>query len=87
MTADDYARLILYRQKRGPLNPLLRMDAGFALLASCVFNAAGAKKQNGQHFEQADFMRWTREEEPEASIENVFGLLKAKATESKVTKR
>ena len=87
MTADDFFRLSLYRNKRGPLNPTLRMDAGFALLASCVFNAAGLKKRSGQPFEQSDFMQWARDEEPEASIESVFGLLQSKAGETKGTKR
>ena len=87
MTAEDFGRLALYRNKRGPLNPTLRMDAGFALVASSVLNAAGVKKRDGQPFHQSDFMQWARDEEPEASIESVFGLLKSKAAESKVTKR
>lgn len=87
MTADDFGRLSLYRRKRGPLNPMLRMDAGFALLAASVFNAAGVKRRDGQPFNQSDFMQWARDEEPEASIESVFGLIKSKAGETKGTKR
>lgn len=87
MTAEDFGRLALYRNKRGPLNPMLRMDAGFALLASSIFNAAGVKRRDGQPFQQSDFMQWARDEEPEASIESVFGLLQSKAAESKDKKR
>jgi len=87
MTADDFGRLALYRRKRGPLNPMLRMDAGFALLAASVFNAAGVKRRDGQPFHQSDFMQWARDEEPVASIQSAFGLIKSKAAESKVTKR
>ena len=83
MTADDFRRLSLYRQKRGPLNPTLRMDAGFALMASCVFNAAGIKRRDGQAFQQSDFMPWAREEEPEATPEAVFSMFKSLAREKK----
>lgn len=58
MTASDWERLIHYRNKRGPLNPMLRMEAGFALVASCVLNSAGMKKESGGGFAPADFMPW-----------------------------
>lgn len=72
MTADDFERLALYRNKRGPLNPTLRAESGFALVAACVLNAAGSKKQDGRQFVQADFMPWAGEREDELSVESVF---------------
>lgn len=72
MTASDWESLALYRSKRGPLNPMLRMESGFALVASCVLNAAGAKKQNGKQFEPADFMPWADDKEDELSVDSVF---------------
>lgn len=75
MTANDFALLRLYRNKRGPLNPLLRMEAGHALIASSVYNAQGAKKRDGTHFSPSDFMPWVREDEDEcASPEQVMAL-------------
>jgi hypothetical protein len=81
MTAEDFARLRLYRAKRGPLNPILRADAGFALLAACTFNAQGAKKKDGSQFAPSDFMPWAKDDESDepASIESVFGMFKALA--------
>ena len=58
MTVSDWELLALYRNKRGPLNPMLRMEAGFGMLSACVLNAAGAKKQDGSQFTAADFMPW-----------------------------
>ena len=75
LTADDWQRLILYRNKRGPLNPLLRADAGFALVAASIFNAQGAKRADGRHFDAADFLPWAKEEEAPATAQDAFMLL------------
>jgi hypothetical protein len=79
MTADDWQRLILYRSKRGPLNPTLRMEAGFALVASSVFNAAGATKQDRSHFSPSDFMPWASDDAPmEDTVDNLTTLMAGK---------
>jgi hypothetical protein len=83
MTGDDFSRLILYRNKRGPLNPMLRMESGFALVTSAVYNAAGAKKQDRTPFSPSDFMPWAKEPEPEASAEVVFQMISAAAMHNK----
>lgn len=79
MTAADFERLALYRNKRGPLNPMLRMESGFALVAACVLNAAGSKKQGGKPFVQADFMPWADDKEDDLSVESVFKKLGGRA--------
>lgn len=85
MSRDDWFRLILYRNKKGPLNPSLRMEAGFALVASSVLNAAGMKKVSGQSFEQADFMfKPTHDEAEEAvSVDEAFAMFTSLARSSK----
>jgi hypothetical protein len=74
MTSSDFALMRLYRNKRGPLNPLLRMEAGHALIASCVYNANGTKKRDGSQFSPSDFMPWAKDEEECASPEQVMAL-------------
>lgn len=75
MTSDDATRLAMYREKRGPLNPMLRADMNAASIASAVFNAAGAKKQGGGEITPSDFMRWTDDEEltPESVMKKLMG--------------
>lgn len=65
----------MYRQRRGPLNPMLRADMNAASIASAVFNAAGAKKQGGGEITPSDFMRWTDDEEltPESVMKKLMG--------------
>ncbi len=71
MTADDAARLHLYRQKRGPLSHVLRMEAGLAMVCTTVLNAAGAKHKDGRPFQPSDFMPWAGERK-EMSVDDLI---------------
>ena len=85
MTAAGFAQLRLYRNRRGPLNPMLRAEAGHALIASTVLNAQGARKRDGTVFNPADFSPWLTDPEDEcASPEQVMALLGSIAKQKKV---
>ena len=57
---------MLYREKYGPFNPMLRTDAAIARVGCAT---AGGK--------MTDWMPWPREEEREASIEDVYAILQS----------
>lgn len=87
MTASDFARLRLYRQKRGPLNPILRTDAALALLCAVTANSNGAKRRDGQPFAQSDFMPWIKDDEDEcASPEQLLAMFKTLASTKRTDK-
>ena len=66
MTHDEMLDWISYAKLNGPLNPMLRFDAAVARL--CVIWGGGKVK---------DHMPWPQEEEREATIEDVFAILKS----------
>lgn len=72
-----------YRKKRGPLNPLLRQESGFALLAGLLCAAHGIKGSGGQILTHKDFMPYAHDE-PEATVEDFMKMLgKAKKPKGK----
>lgn len=68
MTYAEYAAWVAYRNKRGPLNPLLRQDGNFALIATLIAGAMGHRR------EVSDFMPWAKDDQ-EASVSDVMNLL------------
>lgn len=62
-------QFIAYRNKRGPLNPTLRIDASLARISAQINNALGGRAT------QADFMPWAIDEPEEASVTDVMKLL------------
>lgn len=69
MTLPEFAAWVAYRNRRGPLNPLLRQDGNFALIASLISQACGGKA------EMADFMPWAKDDDQEATVGEVMNLL------------
>ena len=69
MTYAELMAWVAYRNRRGPLNPMLRQDANFALFATQINRATGGRA------ETADFMPWARDEETEADVSDVMNLL------------
>lgn len=62
MTADDLHRLALYRQKRGPLNPILRNDAMLAQIAQLICVAGQIKGHNGKEMNALHFAPYLKDE-------------------------
>lgn len=60
-----------YIRKRGTLNVGTRIEQGFAMLAQTIWAVNGKAKKI------EDFM--PQREQPEATLEGIFGMLKAKA--------
>jgi hypothetical protein len=80
MTVDDWTRLTLYKAKRGPLNPPMRIQSSLADIAVLICSAAKLKKRSGQEFEALDFMPWAKDEADDPmSIDSVFKKLGGKA--------
>lgn len=71
MTYHEFTRWCAYRQKRGPLNALLRADYNFAQIAMLIVKAASGKDAKLQ-----DFLMWG--EAPEPTIEDVAQVLGVK---------
>lgn len=69
MTADEWHVWQLYRQKNGPMNPMLRTDAAIARAVSPFIQKTTPR----------DFMPWPKEPEVEATVEDVFRLIKTAA--------
>ena len=65
MSADEAVTWRLYRDKRGGLNPLLRNEAGHAMLAGLICTAAQIKDLSGRPMTMADFLPHARDPEPE----------------------
>lgn len=60
------------------------MDAGFAMLASSIFNAQGIKRNDGRPFEPADFLlRWGKGEQEEMTAEQAFQMFQGLAKRNK----
>lgn len=74
MTHDEFVGWCSYMRKRGTVDLAARMDAGFAMLAHVMCAV------NGRKTKVSDFMPKRQDEQP-ASIESVFGMLKAKSKE------
>ena len=58
-----------YRNKRGPLNPTLRIEASLARISAQINNALGG------HAKPADYMPWAAHDEDEATPENALKIL------------
>lgn len=69
MTYDEFKSWCAYRDKRGPLNPMLRQDGNFAVIATLINRALGGKAN------PADFMPWAKDEPEEASLDDVMNIL------------
>lgn len=69
MTLAEFSAWVAYRQRRGPLNPLLRQDGNFALIATLISRATGGRA------EMADFMPWAKDEDQEATVGDVMNML------------
>ena len=69
MSATEWHVWQLYRQKNGPLNPMLRLDAAVARAVSPFIPKTKPR----------DFMPWPKEVEQEATVENLFALIKTAA--------
>lgn len=76
LTHDEFVAWCSFMRKRGMVNLSDRMDAGFAMLAHVICAV------NGRKTKVSDFMPKRQQEEP-ASIQSVFGMLKAKSKEVK----
>lgn len=70
LTHDEFVAWCEYIARRGTLNLGTRMEHGFALVAH-VLTAV-----NGQKTRIEDFLPKRKQDEPEASINDVFKLLK-----------
>lgn len=79
MTYAEALQWSAYIKKRGSLNAGLRLEAGFALLATMLSRAHGGKA------DMDDFM--PHFDKPEANIEDVFNMLKKAWGEQKGAKR
>lgn len=69
MTSDEEEVWRLYRAKRGPLNPMLRQESGFALLATMI------SRTNGGKADMADFMPWASDRADVNDITDVFNVI------------
>lgn len=71
MTYEEAAAWQQYMHKHGRLSIHERLERGFAMLCTVVNHAVGGKAK------METFMPYTRREEEVASIDAVFGMLKA----------
>lgn len=72
VTYDEYLSWCAYVRKRGTLNIGMRLEMGIALLAQVTNNSMGGKAK------MTDFLP-KREEPQQASIGDVFAMLKSKS--------
>lgn len=72
---DEYLSWCAYVRKRGTLNLGMRVEAGFALLATMVNRATGGQAKMEDFMPHADKL----EDQQQATLHNVFSMLKAKA--------
>lgn len=73
LSYDEALKWFDYLERKGTVNLGARIEWGFALLATVINNAHGGKAK------MRDFMHFTKQEEPEMSIESAFLMLKAAA--------
>lgn len=59
MHQDEYMSWLAYRNKRGPLNQMMRNDNGFALIAMLINRGLGGKA------EITDFLQYGKDSEDE----------------------
>jgi len=69
---EEYLQWVEYARRRGGFNLGMRIEAAAALIAQQVNQGAGGKAK------VADFLMH-KDEEPMATIEDLFGMLKSKA--------
>lgn len=67
----------MYRQKRGPLNPILRNDSMLATIASLICTAAGINGSDGRPMKTADFLPFLRDEPAHVENPTVNDFMKA----------
>lgn len=67
MSYAEFAAWLAYRRKRGPLHLAVRMDHGFALIATMVNHGLGGKA------EMSDFLPYA--DEPAASLEDITKMM------------
>ena len=79
MTAEDMQRLALYRQKRGPLNPILRNDAMLAQIAELICIAGQIKGDGGKTLKSTDFAPYLKAEPSKPEEMNVPSIEDLKA--------
>lgn len=76
MTQAEFMGWVRYRQLRGPLNPMLRMEAAIATLAELVCAAAGIKDRSGAPLTARDFMPWADARAPmDDTVDNLAKLM------------
>lgn len=68
MTYAELMAWVAYRNRRGPMNPTLRIDAALARISMQINRALGGRA------ELADFMPWSQDEE-EADVSDVMNFL------------
>lgn len=74
MSYDEFLSWCAYLKKRGPLSLAKRLDIGFARLAVKLDGVMGHKSQMEDYLPYRD-----QPEDQQATLQNVFSLLKAKA--------
>lgn len=72
MSVPEFVSWVNYRQQRGPLNAMVRMDYGFAMLARLINNALGGKGK------LEDYLLWFERPEEAPSLENLAKIFGAK---------
>lgn len=82
LSRHEFSQWVEYRKRRGPLNPLLRQESGFALLASLLCSVHGIKSRTGEILSQRDFMPYAVDE-PEASFDDLGLMFKKLARKEK----
>lgn len=73
MTNDELLSWSAYVEINGPLNPMLRFDSAIARVAAPFFKNA----------KPADLMVWPREQEREATPQEIFAVLMNSAKRNK----
>lgn len=82
MSYREFTRWIQFANKHGVIDAGRRIESTMALIAA-RFAGAYLKKQDGSGFTMAEFMPFAPDEpDQEASLMEVFSLLKSKALES-----
>lgn len=69
MSYREFLSWCAYRNKRGPLNPMLRNDAALGRIAVMVNRGLGGSA------EFVDFVPWARDEVEESHLSDVMTLL------------
>lgn len=83
MSYAEYIAWAAYARKNGGLNLGLRLEDGFALIAS-VLSQLNGKRFGPEHFKPK---RTVGEEDQQPDIMAVFNMLRAKASETRALRR